>query len=69
MLSEIFRFTLRKPQVISSPEFTDLRRAAAKAGAVRHYFGYTISTSFSPLPRKRHEVFWVVDKFSRDDDE
>jgi hypothetical protein len=63
MLSEIFRFTLGKPETISSTQFTKLRVAAAQAGAVNQYFGYSTPTSFSPLPRKRHEICWIVRKY------
>ncbi|KPM39258.1 hypothetical protein AK830_g7323 [Neonectria ditissima] len=60
MLSQIIRFTLSPPLTISTTEFLNLRRTVASAGATAQYYGYTVPTKSSPLPRKRHEICWTI---------
>ena len=62
MLSQILRFTLPAPLTISDAGFLALRQKAVEAGALEQYYGYTIPTKTSPLPRKRHEICWVISK-------
>ncbi|KAK3356563.1 hypothetical protein B0T25DRAFT_536995 [Lasiosphaeria hispida] len=59
MLSQVLRFTLPPLTTVSSSAFLTLLRVAAAAGASKQYYGYT-TASKSPLPRKRHEVCWVI---------
>ncbi|KAH6988140.1 hypothetical protein BKA56DRAFT_578417 [Ilyonectria sp. MPI-CAGE-AT-0026] len=60
MLCQIIRFTLPPSLTISATEFLKLRQKAAAAGAAAQYYGYTIPTRSSPLPRKRHEICWAI---------
>ncbi|KAH7160437.1 hypothetical protein B0J13DRAFT_541119 [Dactylonectria estremocensis] len=60
MLSQIIRFTLPPYLTISALEFLKLRQKVAAAGAVAQYYGYTLPTRKSPLPKKRHEICWAI---------
>ncbi|KAM0263919.1 hypothetical protein ACHAQJ_000954 [Trichoderma viride] len=60
MLPQILRFTFPSGSTVSSAAFLKLRQNVATAGATTQYYGYTSPTSFLSLPRKRHEVCWVI---------
>ncbi|UKZ81547.1 hypothetical protein TrVFT333_009319 [Trichoderma virens FT-333] len=60
MLSQVLRFTFPAGSTISSAAFLKLRQQIAAAGAPTQYYGYTTPTRVLSLPRKRHEVCWVV---------
>lgn len=60
MLSQIIRFALPPSLTVSAPEFLKLRQAAAAAGATAQYFGYTIPTRASSLPKKKDEICWAI---------
>ncbi|KAL7803300.1 hypothetical protein V8C44DRAFT_344575 [Trichoderma aethiopicum] len=60
MLSQILRFTLPSGVTVSSASFWKLRQQIAAAGATTQYYGYTTPTKVTSLPRKRHEVCWVL---------
>ncbi|PNP45087.1 hypothetical protein TGAM01_v206810 [Trichoderma gamsii] len=60
MLSQVLRFTFPSGSTISSAEFLKLRQSIAARGATAQYYGYTAPTRVLSLPRKRHEVCWVV---------
>ncbi|KAH7136323.1 hypothetical protein EDB81DRAFT_801951 [Dactylonectria macrodidyma] len=60
MFSQIIRFTLRPYLTISASEFLTLRQKVVAAGAVAQYYGYTLPTRKSPLPKKKHEVCWAI---------
>jgi hypothetical protein len=47
---------------ISDPRFLSLRQKALTDGAVEQYYGYTFPTRVATLPRKRHEICWVIRK-------
>ena len=59
MLCQVLRFTLPASGTVSSPAFARLLQAAAAAGASKQHYGYTAASKF-PMPRKRHEVCWVI---------
>ncbi|EHK47804.1 hypothetical protein TRIATDRAFT_282362, partial [Trichoderma atroviride IMI 206040] len=60
MLSQVLRFTFPPGSTISSAAFLKLRQSIAAAGATTQYYGYTAPTRVLSLPRKRHEVCWVI---------
>ncbi|KAL7813089.1 hypothetical protein V8C26DRAFT_172243 [Trichoderma gracile] len=60
MLSQILRFTFPSGTTVSSPSFLKLRQQIAATGATSQYYGYTAPTKVLSLPRKRHEVCWVL---------
>ncbi|KAM6484802.1 hypothetical protein HDV62DRAFT_404587 [Trichoderma sp. SZMC 28011] len=60
MLSQVLRFTFPAGSIISSAAFLKLRQQIATAGAASQYYGYTTPTRVLSLPRKRHEVCWVI---------
>ncbi|KAL7953426.1 hypothetical protein V8C34DRAFT_318191 [Trichoderma compactum] len=60
MLSRVLRFTFPAGSTISSAAFLKLRQQIAAAGAASQYYGYTTPTRVLSLPRKRHEVCWVI---------
>ncbi|KAL6903302.1 hypothetical protein GGI43DRAFT_401679 [Trichoderma evansii] len=60
MLSQVLRFTFPSGSTISSAAFLKLRQSIATAGATAQYYGYTTPTKFLSLPRKRHEVCWII---------
>ncbi|KAL6694345.1 hypothetical protein J3F84DRAFT_376595 [Trichoderma pleuroticola] len=60
MLSQVLRFTFPVGSTISSAAFLKLRQQIAAAGAASQYYGYTTPTRVLSLPRKRHEVCWVI---------
>ncbi|KAL7893356.1 hypothetical protein HDV63DRAFT_387812 [Trichoderma sp. SZMC 28014] len=60
MLSQVLRFTFASGSTISSAAFLKLRQSIAAAGATTQYYGYTAPTRILSLPRKRHEVCWVI---------
>ncbi|EEU41429.1 uncharacterized protein NECHADRAFT_83500 [Fusarium vanettenii 77-13-4] len=60
MLLQILRFTLPASTTISSPAFLSLRKAVATAGVKIQYFGYSVVARVAPLPKKRHEVSWII---------
>ncbi|KAL7947627.1 hypothetical protein V8C42DRAFT_290311 [Trichoderma barbatum] len=60
MLSQVLRFTFPSGSTISSAAFLRLRQQIAAAGATDQYYGYTMPTKVLSLPRKRHEVCWVI---------
>ncbi|KAK4061759.1 hypothetical protein Trihar35433_9359 [Trichoderma harzianum] len=60
MLSQVLRFTFPAGSTISSAAFLKLRQQIATAGAASQYYGYTTPTRVLSLPRKRHEVCWVI---------
>ncbi|PTB62712.1 hypothetical protein BBK36DRAFT_1128532 [Trichoderma citrinoviride] len=60
MLSQILRFTFPPRITISSASFLKLRQQIASAGATTQYYGYTTPTKVANLPRKRHEICWVI---------
>ncbi|KAL7934751.1 hypothetical protein V8C35DRAFT_301748 [Trichoderma chlorosporum] len=60
MLSQVLRFTFPTGSTISSSAFLKLRQHIAAAGATSQYYGYTTPTRILSLPRKRHEVCWVI---------
>lgn len=60
MLSQIIRFTLNASMTISDRAFLTLRQDVAKAGATSQYFGYSTQTQASALPKKRHEISWII---------
>lgn len=63
MFVQILRFTLAPALTISSPEFQQLRKFAATAGALSQFFGYSLQTRTAPIPKKRHEITWVIGKW------
>jgi hypothetical protein len=65
MLSQVLRFTFPSGSTISSAAFAKLRQSIASAGATTQYYGYTVPTRILSLPRKRHEVCWVIRKYFR----
>lgn len=60
MLLQLIRFTLPVGQTIAKSDFSVLRSAIAKQGALQQYFGYSIPTQTAPLPKERHEITWVI---------
>ncbi|KAH8128145.1 hypothetical protein ACSS6W_011058 [Trichoderma asperelloides] len=60
MLSQVLRFTFPSASTISSAAFLKLRQSIAVAGATTQYYGYTTPTRILSLPRKRHEICWVI---------
>ncbi|KAJ4320200.1 hypothetical protein N0V84_005985 [Fusarium piperis] len=60
MLLQILRFTLPTSTTISNTTFSNLRKAVAMAGAQIQYFGYSVQTRVASLPKKRHEVSWII---------
>ncbi|KAM0453084.1 hypothetical protein ACHAPV_009199 [Trichoderma viride] len=60
MLSQVLRFTFPPGSTIYSAAFLKLRQSIAAAGATAQYYGYTAPTRVLGLPRKRHEVCWVI---------
>ncbi|RSL69358.1 hypothetical protein CEP53_002244 [Fusarium sp. AF-6] len=60
MLLQILSFTLPTSTTISSPAFLSLRKAVATAGVKLQYFGYSVEARVAPLPKKRHEISWII---------
>ncbi|KAL7906559.1 hypothetical protein GGI35DRAFT_111286 [Trichoderma velutinum] len=60
MLSQVLRFTFPAGSTISSAAFLKLRQQIAAAGAASQYYGYSTPSRVLGLPRKRHEVCWVI---------
>lgn len=65
MWSQILRFTLPSDDTISVGTFDDLREAVAQAGALSQYFGYSVSMRHKPVPKRRHEVTWLIREYQR----
>jgi len=62
MYSQVLRFTLPWLQTLrSSQEFRALREATIKLCSSQ-YYGYTMPTKSSPLPRRAEEVCWTIRK-------
>ncbi|KAM5374372.1 hypothetical protein ACJZ2D_006545 [Fusarium nematophilum] len=60
MLLQILRFTLPSSLTISCPAFLSIRQEVAIAGATAQYFGYSVQTRVASLPKKRHEITWIM---------
>lgn len=60
MLVQIIRFTLLPSLTIAAPAVAKLRQHVSAAGATRQYLGYMTSTQYLSLPKKRHEICWII---------
>lgn len=60
MLLQLIRFTLQPSLTLSSRPLTQLRQHVSSAGASRQYLSYITSTQFASLPKKRHEICWII---------
>ncbi|KAJ3495535.1 hypothetical protein NLG97_g3327 [Lecanicillium saksenae] len=60
MKSQILRFNLPSDEIISIGAFDNLRKAVAQAGALSQYFGYSVSMRRSAVPKRRHEITWLI---------
>lgn len=60
MSLQIFRFTLPEDQTIVKSQFPALRLDVERQGAVNQYFGYSVAVTTAALPKKRHEITWVI---------
>lgn len=60
MLVQVVRFTLLSSLTLAAPAVAKLRQHISKAGASRQYLGYMMSTQNLSLPKKRHEICWVI---------
>lgn len=60
MKSQILRFNTASDETVSIGIFSELREAVARAGAVSQYFGYSVSMRRTPVPKRRHEITWLI---------
>ncbi|KAH8691325.1 hypothetical protein BGW36DRAFT_327645 [Talaromyces proteolyticus] len=60
MLVQIVRFTLLPSLTLAAPVVAKLRQLVSNAGASRQYLGYMTSTQYASLPKKRHEICWII---------
>ncbi|CEJ89635.1 hypothetical protein VHEMI05467 [[Torrubiella] hemipterigena] len=61
MSLQIFRFTLSEGQTIFKSQFPALRLDVERQGAVNQYFGYSVAVTTAALPKRRHEITWVIE--------
>lgn len=66
MLLQLIRFTLQPSLTLSSLPLAQLRKHVSSAGASRQYLSYMTSTQSTSLPKKRHEICWIIRTNSRD---
>lgn len=66
MLLQLIRFTLEPFLTLSSLPLAQLREHVSSAGASRQYLSYMPSTQSASLPKKRHEICWIIRTNSRD---
>ncbi|TQV96219.1 hypothetical protein IF1G_04802 [Cordyceps javanica] len=60
MRSQILRLTLPAEDTISVGVFDELREAVAQAGALSQYYGYSVPMRHKPVPKRRHEITWII---------
>ncbi|KAL3713497.1 hypothetical protein TMatcc_002200 [Talaromyces marneffei ATCC 18224] len=60
MLLQLVRFTLVPSLTLASQELAQLRSQVFNNGASRQYLSYITSTQSTSLPKKRHEICWII---------
>ncbi|EED13625.1 hypothetical protein TSTA_098820 [Talaromyces stipitatus ATCC 10500] len=60
MLLQLVRFTLLPSLTLAAPAVAQLRQHVSNAGASRQYLSYMMSTQSASLPKKRHEICWII---------
>lgn len=60
MLVQIVRFTLLSSLTLAAPAVAKLRQHVSNTGASCQYLSYMMSTQNLSLPKKRHEICWII---------